>query len=322
MMATLSGFTQINLDSSLLGYYPFAGNALDSSGNGHDGTVNGASLADDRFGNANSAYSFDGTDDYIALDTVLGNFGTGDFTISFWMKTDSSRIERFLNKRPACGFGDFWEIALHDGKIFTRGDEDPTSANLFSFGMTATVNDGQWHHIVSMRAGLNMTMYLDGTMDTMISTNIIFNPNNSDTLLIGDNVCIGVDGTEKYSGSLDEIRFYERVLSTDEIVSLYEEEEDTVAGIELTIETFSIDVFPNPFSEQCNIIIQAEHPLDVHIFCYDRLGRVVFGKQVHLVNGSNTIEIDARSLEAGLYFLHVNAEAGLDSRVKKVIILE
>jgi hypothetical protein len=48
-----------------VGYWPFCGNANDESGNGNDGAVNGATLAEDRFGNAGSAYSFDGLDDYI-----------------------------------------------------------------------------------------------------------------------------------------------------------------------------------------------------------------------------------------------------------------
>ena len=43
----------------LVAYYPFNGNANDESVNNNDGTVNGATLTADRFGNASSAYSFD-----------------------------------------------------------------------------------------------------------------------------------------------------------------------------------------------------------------------------------------------------------------------
>jgi hypothetical protein len=48
--------------NGLVGYWPFNGNANDISGNGNNGTVNGATLTTDRFGNTNSAYSFDGND--------------------------------------------------------------------------------------------------------------------------------------------------------------------------------------------------------------------------------------------------------------------
>ena len=53
MIGGLSGvFAQINLDSGLVAHYPFNGNANDESGNGNDGTVNGATLTTDRLGNS------------------------------------------------------------------------------------------------------------------------------------------------------------------------------------------------------------------------------------------------------------------------------
>ena len=54
-----------SLNEGLVAYYPFNGNANDESGNGHHGTVNGATLAEDRFGEDNRSYSFDGENDYI-----------------------------------------------------------------------------------------------------------------------------------------------------------------------------------------------------------------------------------------------------------------
>ena len=55
---------------SLVGYWPFNGNAIDESGNLNDGTVNGATLTTDRFGTANAAYDFDGVDDFINISAV------------------------------------------------------------------------------------------------------------------------------------------------------------------------------------------------------------------------------------------------------------
>ncbi|NCO54636.1 MAG: hypothetical protein COS14_10790 [Bacteroidetes bacterium CG02_land_8_20_14_3_00_31_25] len=57
---------QVNPDSCLVAYYPFNGNANDESGNGNNGTVNGAILSADRFGVANNAYSFDGVNDFFS----------------------------------------------------------------------------------------------------------------------------------------------------------------------------------------------------------------------------------------------------------------
>lgn len=56
-----------SLEDGLVAYYPFNGNADDGSGNGLNGVIYGATLTEDRFGNSNSAYSFDGVDDYASL---------------------------------------------------------------------------------------------------------------------------------------------------------------------------------------------------------------------------------------------------------------
>ena len=55
------------LERGLVGWWKFDGDATDSSGNGNDGTVNGATLTTNRHGQANSAYSFDGVNDYIQV---------------------------------------------------------------------------------------------------------------------------------------------------------------------------------------------------------------------------------------------------------------
>jgi hypothetical protein len=73
----------------LVAWYPFNGNANDESGNGNNGTVNGATLTTDKDGNENSAYSFDGNDDIIDLPELDNKIGTPGYstTYSFWFKT-------------------------------------------------------------------------------------------------------------------------------------------------------------------------------------------------------------------------------------------
>ena len=61
----VNAYSQSFLTNGLVAYYPFNGNANDASGNGNNGIVNGATLASDRFGRANQAYSFNGTNNYV-----------------------------------------------------------------------------------------------------------------------------------------------------------------------------------------------------------------------------------------------------------------
>ncbi|MDL5051365.1 hypothetical protein QQ054_35770 [Oscillatoria amoena NRMC-F 0135] len=73
-----------SLNYGLVGYYPFTGNAGDSSGTGNHGTTkNGVSLTADRFGNPNSAYLFDGSNDYIEIADHNSLDLTDSFSITF-----------------------------------------------------------------------------------------------------------------------------------------------------------------------------------------------------------------------------------------------
>jgi hypothetical protein len=82
---TLSG----SLTSGLVGFWPFCGNANDASGNGNNGTVNGATLTTDRFGNTNSAYSFDGVNDFIEMGIPNLPIVNNSRSISVWTRLNS-----------------------------------------------------------------------------------------------------------------------------------------------------------------------------------------------------------------------------------------
>ena len=78
--------------NGLICYYPFNGNANDESNNGNDGTVYGASLTYDKDGNPNSAYYFDGINDYIDCgnNPIIKRCSTS-YTVCFWINlTDYS----------------------------------------------------------------------------------------------------------------------------------------------------------------------------------------------------------------------------------------
>lgn len=82
-----------DISDGLVACYPFTGNADDESGNGNHGVVIGATLTEDMFGNSESAYYFDGVNDYIRVphsSDLNINTATG-FTIGMWTKADSNQ---------------------------------------------------------------------------------------------------------------------------------------------------------------------------------------------------------------------------------------
>ena len=73
LLAASSAFAQVPSyvpTNGLVGWWPFNGNANDESGNGNNGTVNGATLTSDRFGSINSAYSFNGINNNVTTNSA------------------------------------------------------------------------------------------------------------------------------------------------------------------------------------------------------------------------------------------------------------
>ena len=89
-------FGEIPQSSEIIAYYPFSGNANDSSGNEYDGTISGdPQLTTDRFGNSNSAYIFDGAGDWIYFGTdTLPENNEGDVSDPCLLYTSPSPRDR------------------------------------------------------------------------------------------------------------------------------------------------------------------------------------------------------------------------------------
>ncbi|MFC1853526.1 hypothetical protein ACFL27_25325, partial [candidate division CSSED10-310 bacterium] len=88
-----------DITTGLVAYYPFNGNADDESGTGNHGTVNGAVLATDRFDQPDSAYSFDGLNDYISI-PHHATLNVSNSTFSAWVKSnDMAKMTRIFSQK-------------------------------------------------------------------------------------------------------------------------------------------------------------------------------------------------------------------------------
>ncbi|BAY25489.1 hypothetical protein NIES2100_52950 [Calothrix sp. NIES-2100] len=173
------------LKQGLIAHYPFNGNAQDASGHSLHGTVYGATLTTDRFGNSNSAYQFDGIDDYIEIaHNELLNL-TENFTISLWIKqpeANTSRGYRLVDKTTA-GVNDGYNFDTYDGstgrKLRLTGGQQNVSANtVFSLN--------EWHHVVVVFSKGVSTFYLDGRLDGSGKNNSEAIKTNSLTIILRD----------------------------------------------------------------------------------------------------------------------------------------
>ena len=102
--------------NGLVGWWPFNGNANDESGNGNNGTVNGATLTSDRNGSANSAYSFNGISNYIECLSNSTLQVSNAYSISLWFNSNLFNNGQYgytlLSKITSTGWYGGYEIML------------------------------------------------------------------------------------------------------------------------------------------------------------------------------------------------------------------
>jgi hypothetical protein len=211
-----------------IAYWPFTGNANDVSGNGHHGTVFGALLTSDRFGNLNSAYKFDGINNYIMVpDAPALRFPGKRFSISFWMKTCAAQGNRVsLMSKGQYILRSEYSILMAYGLVEYYCE---TFQNISV--VTATVLTGTWHHaVITYDSTINgiprfNDIWIDGryVSDYRNAGTKWLDATNTQPLYFAMGSVYGPPPIPNFNGALDDIRFYDRVLTPTEIQTLYTE---------------------------------------------------------------------------------------------------
>ena len=221
------------IESGLIAYYPFNGNAEDATGNGHNGTVVGAQLTTDRFGNADAAYQFDGSSLIEAADHVNLRLASTDFTLSTWSKSlAAGELHSALLVKRHTGYNDGWFLSLK-----TLDSESPTPyyrPGGGNYGPVAIADEnvqlGTWvHTVVTYKlATQTIRFYIDGEFVSSQTGMTPPNPTCNSRMTIGQS---SNDGLYGFKGSIDDVRIYGRALSGEEVAELYAIPEPTSAGL-------------------------------------------------------------------------------------------
>ena len=226
-----------NLQQGLVAFYPFCGNANDESGNANNGTVNGATLTTDRFGNANSAYSFNGSTDYINITNYQSfNFGINSFSISSWFKTAfSSSPQRILSHGHSNWSSGFLYGLNWSTSKFSFGVAESVPSNSSLVNTMNSFDDNNWHNAICVvdKTNNKLMVYVDGNLQSItkypssggtiignyldLSTILNATANSNSTVNIGTKFI----NDEAFNGKIDDINIYNRALSASEIQQLY-----------------------------------------------------------------------------------------------------
>ena len=232
-----------NLNQGLLACYPFSGNADDMSGNGHHGTLYGPAQATDRFGQPNSAFAFDGLNDYIDLGLFSGFTTATTFSISAWIQPDMVKLQTIMMVMPD-NFNDRFNAMAyynHNGSAATIWDfgNCSTTGRLIQIGVPFS---SAWQHFVfTISPAAGMKVYKNGALNISQNASSSF-INRNKNLWIGG----GWDASNAqffFQGSIDDIRLYDRELTAVEVQQLY-----TLQGMCTPTGLETVDAGPMPFS--------------------------------------------------------------------------
>tara|TARA_B100001287_G_C22682874_1_gene531482 strand:- start:2228 stop:3562 length:1335 start_codon:yes stop_codon:yes gene_type:complete len=229
---------------SLVGWWGFNGNANDESGNGNNGTVNGATLTTDRFGNSNSAYEFDGVNDEIII-AHTPKFNSTELTISVWFYLNNNAFSNssccnldgqwLISKSPINIPGGTknraFEITVDNGVsnllaepfYFQSGSSNQAMNTQYQMRSDQVIYSNNWYHGIYAISNNNLKQYLNGVLVVDSTINDSFRVNNNDILLGSYWGEAAVVLTERdMDGILDDIGIWNRALDSCEIKDLYE----------------------------------------------------------------------------------------------------
>ncbi len=299
IISVVSLYSQVNLDSGLVAYWPFNGNADDESGNGHGGTLQGGvTLSDDRYGNPESAYSFNGVDGRIDYGLLWGGGSApSSLTMAAWFNYAQTGNE---GKIIYHGWtGEFQLLAI--------GNTAAAAVHLNSgwYNTNVMIAPDTWYFLVATwEQGGQLLLYLDGQpMDT---TNVPNQPMGQQPTTYYPSIgSYNQSGGAFFTGMIDDIRIYSRVLTQEEIDSLNNE---GVSAVELTdvpiSEEFKLNQnYPNPFNPNTTINFSIPGATFVSLKIFNSLGQEVETLVSEDLNAGNyKYDWNAESLTSGVYF--------------------
>ncbi|MBU6157393.1 MAG: T9SS type A sorting domain-containing protein [Bacteroidetes bacterium] len=321
----------------LVGWWPFNGNANDESGNGNNGTVNGATLTSDRFGISGRAYFFNGVDNLISIPNSNSLNITGkQISISLWINSNNDLNDDKYKGISKGGYlaGSGYEFIFRNGgdngtMQFTAGGPGYYAYGTTNYNINA--ESSKWFHTAAVLNNGKISIYINGVLYSEYAVGFSSLLSNNSPLLIGTrdpaNNLIGY-----LKGKLDDIAIWNRALSEQEIKNLYNGNicfqnvsvTDTLF-INSTITSFNpityentIKIYPNPSQGQLTIDFGNINTLSGYqMKVINPVGQQIF--QSNITQRISTIALSSFSAK-GVYFVQLINGKGEVRENRKIVI--
>jgi len=290
----------IQSESGLAAHYPFNGNANDESGNENDGIVYGATLTDDRFGNPNSAYNFDGFNDYIAV-PHHPSLTPPAYTVNVWYKSNSHTLGEIITKSIDKHYYEIQYIDHFNSGCLEYWYEDEQDQDIYIISEKGC--DTQYYHMATM-------IFFDSTLVAFLNACLI-DSLHADILPYnnGDGLYFGTGNDGFFHGIIDDIVIYNRPLSKEEIDSLYNVNPFVNINTPATlVDDESINIYPNPCSGNMCFLVTRYATRITSIDIFDISGRSIRNLFEEVkITGEYEMEIDVSGMPAGVYYFRIQA---------------
>lgn len=305
----LTTWSQVDLQNGLVACYPFQGNASDLSGLSHHGTVYGATLTTDRFGNNNSAYLFNGVSSFIEVTSPV--VSSREFTISFWAKTlnfqsqiafmlvpdnVSDRFAVSVNYHHSADSSIFWDF----GDIFGSGRS-------YTYPVTYL---SKWEHYIFMSSASkdSMLVWRDNILQIAVPYSDVIT-DTSRALRIGSG-----DNWNYFNGIINDIKIYNRALNVGEVTALFRNENSCEIATDISVAenlTPKYLIYPNPCTGQFSVTSTTVNG-EVSMTLRNLLGEVILQETFI---GKKDITLTASK---GIYFIELNTSG--ERTINKIIV--
>jgi hypothetical protein len=215
---------QVFLTNGLVAYYPLNGNANDASGNGNNGTTNDVKYVTNQFNVPNGAIQFNGGSSAVTVPASSSLNLTDSFTLSGWLSSKSlnQSVSGLIAKGGSsiatiswmARWGDeesHFSLWLGNGGTY----QEFLSKGSYNFGT------GTWEaFLVSFNiTNGTVNIYTNGNLDSTYTTTLKPNSTPNGVLMLGNQVSFNGN---QLVGCLDDIRIYNRALSTNEVQAVYQ----------------------------------------------------------------------------------------------------
>lgn len=302
-----TGFSQIPSyvpTTDLVGWWPFSGNANDISGNGNDANNFNAVLTTDMMGNEDSAYYFNGTNAYLKVDTPSFTISPEEsFSFSIWIKKEASTgVSLMIGSSTANNF-----ITLLGGDESTSFGTNKQASSWVWCNTPHTLDN--WDHYACIYDQGAMILYKNGEEAATAEFGYTNTNSSNLPLFIGKDI-----NTSYFNGAIDDIAFWSRAITPDEVLALYNQEELTINENNIT----RFMVYPNPATDQI-VISNGNYTTGngMTVSIINTLGQEIYKTPIN----QQQLTIRLKSIaSSGLYFVNVYDTSGHSIATQKLIV--